>query len=165
MGPATVQIKRYRLLATASMRIPRVSAAMLRRVSVSMLYILKTAHVVLAVVSAAGFGLRVLWIALGQSRRLHWRWVRIAPHCVDTALLAAGVAVAVGYSLSPLEHPWFAVKLLLLVAYVLSGAATIRRARGGVATGPWPLVALACLALIFITALSHRPLGLPMTPG
>lgn len=124
-------------------------------------YLVKQAHVGLALVSAAGFILRMAWIALGQAHRLRHRWVRVAPHLVDTLLLVAGVILAVSYSLSPLQHPWFAAKLLLLVAYVASGGIVIRRARRDEALGIWPILALACLALIFASALTHRPLGLP----
>ena len=126
------------------------------------LQLIKASHVTLAVVSALGFALRGAWIVAGQGQRLQRRWVRIAPHVVDTCLLLAGLTLALSYRLSPLAHPWFAAKLLLLVAYIASGSVAIRRGRRGEPAGIWLAMALACLALIFASAFTHRPLALPV---
>jgi uncharacterized membrane protein SirB2 len=126
----------------------------------SILIHIKTLHVLLAVLSAVGFVLRAGCGLLGRRSILRRRWVRVAPHVVDTALLGAGVALAMSYSLSPLQQPWFATKLLLIVLYIGSGGVTIRRAREGGSLLPWLLAALLCLAGVFASALARRPLGL-----
>ena len=55
---------------------------------VELLTLLKALHVSLALVSGAGFALRGAWM-LRDSRLLEARWVRTAPHAVDTLLLAS----------------------------------------------------------------------------
>ena len=121
--------------------------------------LLKPLHVTLALVSGAGFALRGWWMLRG-SPRLGARWVRIAPHAVDTALLLSGAAMAVTLGLDPRDHPWLATKLALLVVYVAAGMLALRRGRTRRIRATALAFALATYALILITAVSHRPLGL-----
>ncbi len=122
--------------------------------------LIKPLHVVLALVSGTGFALRGWWM-LRSSPRLGARWVRIAPHVLDTALLASGVYLAVALRLSPLAHPWLAAKLVLLVAYIGAGAVALRRGPTLPVRATALALALGCYALILVSALTHRPLGLP----
>ena len=120
---------------------------------------LEPAHVTLALASGAGFLVRGAWMWSG-SPRLSARWVRIAPHVLDSVLLVTGVALAVLLHLSPLEQPWLAAKLALLVAYVVAGSVALRRGRTPSVRRAALVVAVACYALILVSALSHRPLGI-----
>lgn len=90
--------------------------------------LLKTIHVACVVASGAGFVLRGVLAARG-SALLRTRVARIAPHVIDTALLAAGVAVAFAAHLSPLAHPWLAAKILALLVYIVLGALALERGR------------------------------------
>ncbi|OGI41201.1 MAG: hypothetical protein A2140_00915 [Candidatus Muproteobacteria bacterium RBG_16_62_13] len=91
---------------------------------------LKLGHQLLALVSILGFILRGIGMAAG-SPLLTRRWVRIAPHVVDTALLATGLALL----LRLLQHPptpawsWLVPKLAALLAYIGLGVLAFRPGR------------------------------------
>lgn len=90
----------------------------------------KTIHLLLAAVSISGFVLRGLWM-MAESPRLQARWVRIAPHVVDTLLLGSGVAMALEIARQPLAPlaGWLTPKLIAIVVYILLGAVALRRGR------------------------------------
>jgi uncharacterized membrane protein SirB2 len=85
---------------------------------------LKALHVTLAYLTVAGFILRAFWTLSGSPLRQQ-KWVKIAPHFVDTLLLVMGVALAVQLSISPFAG-WLAAKLLGLLAYIGFGVLTMR---------------------------------------
>ena len=120
--------------------------------------LLKPAHVVLALASGAGFAVRGFWM-LSNSPRRHRRWVRVAPHVVDTLLLVTGVTLAVILHLSPVAHPWLGAKLALLLAYIGAGLVALRLGPSRGIRGAAFAVALGCYLLILVSAVTHRPLG------
>ena len=81
-------------------------------------------HLALAYLTVLGFVVRGIW-ALTDSAYRSQKWVRIAPHIIDTLLLALGVALVVQLSLSPVEG-WLAAKLVGLLAYIGFGVLTMR---------------------------------------
>ncbi|NQY64529.1 MAG: SirB2 family protein [Alteromonadaceae bacterium] len=88
----------------------------------------KHLHMTLAVISVALFTLRFVW-TLMESKNLTRKWVKIAPHIVDTLLLALGVAMAVKLAINPVEQLWLAEKLLAVVAYLFTGYYTLKLTR------------------------------------
>ena len=85
---------------------------------------LKALHIALAYLTVAGFILRAFWALSGSPLRQQ-KWVRIAPHVVDTLLLACGVALAFQLSISPVSG-WLGAKLVGLLAYIGFGVLTMR---------------------------------------
>lgn len=126
-----------------------------------LLPLVKPLHVLAAIASGAGFALRGVWMLRG-SALLRARIVRVLPHLIDTVLLASGVFLAVSMQLSPAAHPWLAAKLLLLLVYIAAGMLALRHGRSRRVRAAALLVALACYALILASAVTHRPLGLPL---
>ena len=88
----------------------------------------KHLHMTLAVISVSLFTLRFVW-TLMASENLTRKWVKIAPHIVDTFLIVSGVVMAVTLSINPLEQLWLAEKLLAVVAYVFTGYYALKLAR------------------------------------
>ena len=118
---------------------------------------LRHLHSGCAAASIAGFAVRYALMLRG-SPLLGARLARVAPHVVDTLLLAAAVAMATLARLSPLAHPWLAAKIVGLAAYVVLGAVALRPGRAKrVRT-----LALAAAVLVFAwivgTALQRDPL-------
>lgn len=117
---------------------------------------LKWLHVACVVASGLGFLARGALIAAG-SPLARARFMRVAPHVVDTVLLAAAVSMAVLARLSPLAHPWLAAKIVGLVLYIVLGAIALRPTR------PTPVRAAAfsgavlTFAYIVGTALTRDP--------
>ena len=112
----------------------------------------------LAYLTVAGFVVRAFWAFSGSPLRER-KWVRIAPHVVDTLLLVFGVVLAYRLSLSPFSG-WLAAKLVGLVAYIGFGVLTLRAARR-----PLQLAGLAgallAAAYIFAVALTRSPFPFP----
>ena len=90
-----------------------------------MLLIVKHFHVWFAILSISGFVLRFIWLN-HRPQLLQQRWVKILPHVNDTALLASGVSMAIGFGYSFHTFSWLLVKLLLVVVYIVFGALTLK---------------------------------------
>lgn len=85
---------------------------------------LKSLHIILAYATVGSFIVRAVW-SLTDNEMLKARWVKIAPHGIDTLLLVLGVAMAFNMSLSPVAG-WLGAKLLGLLAYIGFGVLTLR---------------------------------------
>lgn len=85
---------------------------------------LKALHIALAYLTVAGFVIRGVWTMMGSPLRDE-KWVRIAPHVIDTLLLSLGVVMAVRLSISPFSG-WLAAKLAGLLVYIGFGVITMR---------------------------------------
>ncbi len=110
--------------------------------------LLKSAHVVLAIVTFSGFLIRAWW-AYTESLRLERTLVRVLPHVIDTLFLLSGIALIVMASWPVLESPWLLAKFAGLLAYILFGTVAIRRGRSrrvrlAAATG-------AIVAFVYVT--------------
>lgn len=90
--------------------------------------LLKYLHVGCVALSAAGFVLRGAWRLQG-SPMLRRFWVRLAPHVVDTVLLASAIALSVLSGQYPLQQNWLTAKVLGLIVYIVLGAIALRRGR------------------------------------
>ena len=57
-----------------------------------------------------------------------WRWLRVAPHLIDTVLLGAAITLAVMSAQYPLAQPWLTAKVLALLLYIGLGSVALRPA-------------------------------------
>ena len=89
---------------------------------------LKYLQVSSVVLSGTGFVLRGAWMMRG-SPMLARRWVRVAPHVLDTVLLASAIALALMLGQYPLVHGWLTAKVLGLIAYIVLGTIALKRGR------------------------------------
>lgn len=121
--------------------------------------LLKSVHVTAVATSLSLFVLRAIW-RMRESPRLAERWVRVAPHVVDTVLLAAGIGLAVMIENYPGTHAWLTAKVAGLVAYVVLGSIAIRRGRTAAARAAAFAGALAVFAYIVGVAMTKSPLAL-----
>lgn len=78
-----------------------------------------------------------------NSPMLARRWVRVAPHVVDTLLLASAIALAVTVGQYPLVDGWLTAKVLGLVVYIVLGMIALKRGRTRAAR-----IAAFCSALL-----------------
>lgn len=115
----------------------------------------KAFHIALAYLTVTGFVLRGLW-ALTDSPLRHERWVRTAPHVVDTLLLALGVTLALRLGISPFSG-WLAAKLGGLLCYIGFGVLTLRANRRPLQILGFAGALLAAL-YVFAVALSRSAL-------
>lgn len=115
-------------------------------------------HVVCVVISASLFVARGAAETAGADWR-KWRVLRVAPHFVDTVLLASAVTMVWLLGLSPIAQPWLAAKLIGLVCYIGLGMVALRF--GGTKELRRLAFAGALLALAYIVsvAVSRDPSG------
>jgi len=111
-------------------------------------------HIGCAALSIAGFAARGALMLTG-SPLLRRRFVRIAPHVVDTILLASAVWLAWFLGQSPLVHGWIAAKVLALLAYIVLGMVALRRGRTKAVRVTAFAAALATAAYIVAVALTR----------
>jgi uncharacterized membrane protein SirB2 len=88
----------------------------------------KAVHMGCAMLSVGGFVVRG-GMMLAESPVLNARFVRVAPHVVDTILLASALWLAWALEQLPFVSPWVTAKLLALVVYIGLGTVALKRGR------------------------------------
>ena len=118
--------------------------------------LLKIIHVGSVIVSYILFFLRGIWLMQG-SANLHYRWVKILPHVVDTVLLASAIALAMIIQQNPLNDSWLTAKVVGLVLYIGLGMIAMRFGKTrGIRIMAW--VAAQCVFIyIVMVALTKSP--------
>jgi uncharacterized membrane protein SirB2 len=119
---------------------------------------LKWVHIACAILSITGFTLRGILMLL-DSPLLATRFARIAPHVVDTVLLASALWLAVLIGQYPFVQGWLTAKVLALLAYIALGTVALKRARSKAVRSAAFALALATAAYIVSVALMRDPLG------
>lgn len=117
---------------------------------------IKHLHMTCAALSGAFFFVRGIWM-LRDSALLQRRWVRIAPHMVDTLLLASAVTLAVWSGQYPFAQAWLTAKLLALVVYILLGTIAIKRGKTKKIRALAFVGALATFGYIVMVAITRHP--------
>ena len=117
---------------------------------------LKTIHVSSVIASYTLFFVRGVWM-IRMPHMLGRRWVRIAPHVIDTILLASAIAMAVTIRQYPFVAGWLTAKVIGLVAYIALGTVALKRGRSKRARVIAWLLAQAVFAYIVAVAITHNP--------
>jgi uncharacterized membrane protein SirB2 len=117
---------------------------------------LRTLHVAAVTVSICLFVFRAA-LRLAGASLLDSRFLKIAPHVVDTVLLASAVLLTLIVHQYPFVDGWLTAKLLALVAYVVLGSIAIRRGRTPAVRVTALIAALLVVGFIVGTALHHDP--------
>ncbi len=118
--------------------------------------LLKSAHVILAYATIAGFVLRGYWMATGSSL-LDRKVTRIAPHVVDTVFLLSGIALLFNLALQPTQQPWLSTKFAGLIVYIGLGMIALRRGKSAQVRLVAFVGALSVYAYVIGVALSRSP--------
>lgn len=88
--------------------------------------IIKNIHIVLAVLSVSIFTLRGIMMIINIPHYQH-RLFRLVTPLVDTVLLILGIAMATLIGAAIFQIPWFVVKLILILLYIVSAILAINR--------------------------------------
>jgi uncharacterized membrane protein SirB2 len=113
---------------------------------------MKTLHISLAYLTVAGFVIRAVWSYTAPDM-LRQKWVRIAPHVIDSLLLILGVLLAFNLMDGPWQA-WLVAKLVALLAYIGFGVMTLRGS--GTLKHVGVAGALASVGYIFLVAFSRQ---------
>src|SRR5690606_25493621 len=119
---------------------------------------IKHAHIGLALLSGGLFALRGMLLLLGA------RWPNAAPvrylsYTIDTALLTAAMMLLTILPSALYANGWLAVKVALIVLYVVLGVFALRRGRTRRARAIAYVAALLVFAQVYFIARAHHPLG------
>lgn len=119
--------------------------------------LLKVIHLSAVVASFTLFFLRGLWL-LRASPVMQQRWVKIAPHSIDTVLLVSAIALAWQLGVTPFNSPWLTAKIVALLVYIGLGMLAFRFARTIAQRLTAWLGALLVFGYIVAAAITHDPL-------
>ena len=120
---------------------------------------IKSFHVMVALLSGAIFALRG-GFALGGARWPHALPVKWLSYAVDTALLTAAFMLLTILPGAMFANGWLAVKVALVVVYIVLGVFALRRAKTRHGRVLAYAAALATYLAIYSIARAHQPLGL-----
>lgn len=121
--------------------------------------ILRHLHITCVALSGLGFALRGV-LMLRQSPALRHPVARIAPHIIDTVLLASALGMLALTTWQLALMPWLATKIVLLLVYIVLGTIALKRGRTLRIRAIAYVAALAVFGHIVATALTRNPLGL-----
>lgn len=110
------------------------------------------------VLSITGFGVRG-GLMLAGSPLLRTPFVRIAPHVIDTVLLASAAWLAWLLGQYPFVHAWLTAKVLGLLAYIVLGTIALKRGRTPGQRAAAFLGALLAAGYVVSVAMTRDPRG------
>lgn len=123
---------------------------------------LKAVHLLCVAATYVLFVLRGVWM-MRESPNLRKRWVLIAPHVIDTLLIASAVAMAMLIRQYPGSSDWLTAKLIALLVYIALGTIALKRGRTRRQRIAAWFAAQAVFFYIVAVAVTHNPL--PWTAG
>lgn len=118
--------------------------------------VIKGVHVMCVIASASLFVLRGLWL-IQDSGKLSLRWVRTAPHIIDTFLLISAILLSIGIQQYPFTDGWLTAKVVALLVYIGLGMVAIRHGRNRQTRIIAWIAALVVLAYIIGVAITRNP--------
>lgn len=89
---------------------------------------LKHIHLTCVLLTFILFSIRGFWM-LTESSKLQLKWVKVAPHIIDTCLLVSAITLAVMLEISPFVHDWLMAKIVGLIAYIILGTFALKRGK------------------------------------
>jgi uncharacterized membrane protein SirB2 len=122
-----------------------------------MYFALKHLHMLCAVISIIGFIIRGA-LRIANSSILQKKWIRIAPHIVDTLLLLSAIGLTFSIHQYPVTTPWLSAKLIGLVVYIGLGVVTLRVAKTQPVRILAYIFAIITFAYIGMVAVTKTPL-------
>jgi uncharacterized membrane protein SirB2 len=117
---------------------------------------IKLIHLTSIALSFSLFFVRGIWM-LRDSPLLQKRWVKIAPHIIDSALLLSAISLAFMLGATPANSPWLLAKIIALLLYIVIGSIALKRGKTKqIKVASW-IIAQGIFFYIVLTAISHNP--------
>ncbi len=118
---------------------------------------IKHLHIACVLLSGSLFLLRGIWM-LCDSSLLQQRWVKIAPHLIDTVLLTSAIVMVVWSGQYPFVQNWLTAKVVALVTYIVLGTIALKRGKTKAVRVCAFIAALAVFAYIGSVAMTRQVL-------
>ncbi len=98
---------------------------------------------------------------IGVSVNAQWvnkKLIKVAPHIIDTILLASAIGLMVILSQYPVVNAWLSAKVVALVAYVALGTMALKGQKSALQRFGFLALALLCIGYMASVALSKNPM-------
>lgn len=120
---------------------------------------IKNVHIATVLLSGGVFFLRGMLLLNGRT------WAMSAPfrylsYSIDTVLLTAALMLATMLPSGVFANGWLAVKMFLLVVYVVLGSFALKRGRSPKIRRNCFVAAIIVFAFMLTVARTHQPLGI-----
>jgi uncharacterized membrane protein SirB2 len=116
----------------------------------------KYLHMSFAALSGGFFLVRGIWM-LQESNLLQRKWVRVAPHVIDTLLLTFALILVFWSGQYPGAQGWLTAKVIALLVYIVLGTVALKRGKTRAVRTVAFFTALAVFAYIVAVALTRNP--------
>ena len=120
---------------------------------------IKWLHIAMVLCSGSLFALRGLLVQTGRTGWAMAAPVRCLSYAIDTTLLTAAMMLLTILPGTVFANGWLALKLTLLVAYVVLGSLALTRGRTPRQRRVCYVLALLVFAFVVTIARSHQPYG------
>ena len=120
---------------------------------------IKAVHIAAVLISGVLFLMRGLMVQSGHKALAMTAWLRYASYGVDSVLLTAALMLATILPAALFANHWLALKLALLVVYVVLGSLALKRAQSAWARTAAFVAALCVYVTIIGIARAHHPMG------
>lgn len=117
----------------------------------------KHIHMLCAMLSILGFITRSIWAFRG-SDLLQKKFVKVAPHIIDTLLLLSAIGLVITTHQYPFVSGWITAKLFALLAYITLGIFTLKKAQNNQQRAIFFTLALLTFSYIVFVAKSRNAL-------
>lgn len=117
----------------------------------------KHLHMSLALLTFIGFIARAILAFMG-SPILQKKFVKIAPHIIDTIFLASAIALMIIMQQYPFVNTWLTAKIFGLIAYIIFATVTIKRAPNNTVRAVFFTLSIAAFAYTAKVAITKNAL-------
>ncbi len=117
---------------------------------------LKHLHMLCAVLSILGFIIRG-GMKLADSPALQKKWLKIAPHVIDTVLLLTAFGMIATLQQNPFAPGWLTAKVIGLILYIGLGLVVMRFASTRAIRATAYIAAIVVVGYIFAVARMKTP--------
>jgi uncharacterized membrane protein SirB2 len=83
--------------------------------------------------------------------------LKVLPHIIDTILLGSAIYLAYRLQVYPFTHHWLTAKLFGLIAYIILGHYTLKKAKNFFSRVFFFVLSLACFIYVIGAAHFHSP--------
>ena len=122
-----------------------------------MYLIFKHSHLMLVLLSVCFLVIRVIGVSV-NAQWVNKKLIKVAPHIIDTILLASAIGLMVILSQYPVVNAWLSAKVVALVAYVALGTMALKGQKSALQRFGFLALALLCIGYMASVALSKNPM-------
>jgi uncharacterized membrane protein SirB2 len=118
--------------------------------------IVKHTHMTLMLISVTLLIIRVL-ATTANAQWVQRKWLKIAPHIIDTLLLVSAIVLMVIIQQYPIIDGWLTAKIIALCAYIVLGTLALKGQKNVITRLAFLLLALSTIGYMIAVAVTKNP--------